>query len=76
MSRFYEDEWPYRRKEEQWHDIPREGRLARVMYPNLAEPSMQRQMAQLAANEQKKSPMQGRIDAQNAQREQSRTKRR
>jgi hypothetical protein len=59
-----------------WHSKPRIERLAAVMYPHLTDAATQREMAQLAANEQKKSPMQGRLDAEKARREQSRTKRR
>jgi hypothetical protein len=59
-----------------WHNQPRIGRLAAVMYPHLTDAATQREMAQLAANEQKKSPTQGRIDAERARREQARTKRR
>jgi len=75
MSRAVKN-WPEPEKPNDWHTLPRMGRLARVMYPNLAEPQHQREMAQLAANEFKKSPMQGRIDAQKARLEQARTKRR
>jgi hypothetical protein len=57
-----------------WHDLPREGRLARCMYPNLAEPQFQREMDELARAEGKRSPLQGRIDAERARKAQARTK--
>jgi hypothetical protein len=70
-------DWPGDRpKQEQWHDIPRMGRLARVMYPNLAEAEMQRLMSQLAANEQKTDPLTAKVRADQTRREQARTKRR
>jgi hypothetical protein len=34
-------------KPNDWHSIPRQGRLARVMYPNLAEPQYQRELKAL-----------------------------
>jgi hypothetical protein len=43
-----------------WHSLERNSRLARVMYPNLADAESQRDMAQMARNEGKKSPMQAR----------------
>jgi hypothetical protein len=43
-----------------WHSLPRQSRLARVMYPHLADAESQRDMAYWARNEGKKSPMQAR----------------
>ena len=70
----WDEKWPHARKEEQWHSIPREGRLARVMFPTLAEPSMQRQMKELAANEGKTDPLTAKQRADQVRRSQSRTK--
>jgi hypothetical protein len=53
-----------------WHSLPRQSRLAAVMFPNLADAETQRDMAQLARNEGKKNPMQGRVDAEQARRKQ------
>ena len=40
-----------------WHDLPRMARLARVMYPALAEPQYRRELKELSANEQKTDPL-------------------
>jgi hypothetical protein len=57
-----------------WHSVPRQSRLAAVMYPNLTSAENQRDMAAFARNEGKKSPMQGKIDAEQAQRAKQQTK--
>jgi len=49
-----------------WDHRDRMSKLAQVMYPNLSDRETQREMAQLSANQGKKSPMQGRIDAEKA----------
>lgn len=41
-----------------WHSLDRNSRLGRVLYPNLSSPEDQREMAELARNEGKKSPLQ------------------
>jgi hypothetical protein len=41
-----------------WHSLPRQSRLAAVMYPHLSDGETQRDIAELAMNEGKKSPMQ------------------
>jgi hypothetical protein len=73
MPRFTSDADPPPRPTD-WHSRSRIERLAAVMYPHLTDAATQREMAQLAANERKKSPTQGRIDANRVKREQSRTK--
>jgi hypothetical protein len=47
-----------------WHSLPRQSRLAAVLYPHLTDAETQRDMAALARNERKKSPMQGQADAE------------
>jgi hypothetical protein len=53
-----------------WHSLPRQSRLAAVLYPHLTDAETQRDMANIARGENKKSPMQGRVDAENARRQQ------
>ena len=40
-----------------WNTLSKEARLARVMYPHLAEPVCQREMAALARQEGKRPPV-------------------
>jgi hypothetical protein len=47
-----------------WHELPRSSRLARVLYPHLTDAETQREVAALARNEGKKSPLQARIEQQ------------
>jgi hypothetical protein len=63
-------------KPDTWDDLPFNVRAAYQMYPLQAPEWAQRVMQQLANRDVKKSPMQGVIDAQQAQREQARIKRR
>jgi hypothetical protein len=76
MSRFYEDEWPHRPKQEDWHSLPRSTRLAAVLWPTLVPKEVQAQMRALSANEQKTDPLTAKVRADQARREQSKTKRR
>ncbi len=50
-------------KKTDWHDQPRQSRLASVMYPHLASEETQKQMADLAACEGKRSPQAAKIEA-------------
>ena len=59
----------------QWNTKSRAEKLAAVLYPNLTDAQTQATMAALARNEGKKSPTQGRIDAEKARMEQQQTKR-
>lgn len=53
-------------KHQRWHDLPRQTRLALVMYPDLAPKDRQQEMAAYAMAERKKSPMQGKVDSDRA----------
>ncbi len=50
-------------KKTSWHDQPRQSRLASVMYPHLASEETQKQMADLAAREGKRSPQAAKTEA-------------
>jgi len=50
-------------KKTDWHDQPRQSRLASVMYPHLASEETQKQMADLAAREGKRSPQAAKAEA-------------
>jgi hypothetical protein len=76
MSRYFEDEWPHRPKAPRWNDLNKEARLARVMFPSLCEPSLRRDMAELARADGKTDPLTAKQRADHARREQSRPKRR
>ena len=45
-----------------WHSLPRQSRLAAVMYPHLTDGETQRDMAYWAKSDNKKSPMQARLE--------------
>jgi hypothetical protein len=47
-----------------WFELPRQSRLAHVMYPHLSDGETQRDIAELARGEGKKSPMQARNEQQ------------
>jgi hypothetical protein len=47
-------------KERKWKDLSRDEKLANVMFPHLASKEIQKEMAERAANEGKKSPTLGR----------------
>jgi hypothetical protein len=49
-----------------WHELPRESRLARVMFPHLADAESQRDMANIARGENKRSPLEGLADRERA----------
>jgi hypothetical protein len=49
-------------KEREWKDLSRDEKLANVMFPHLAPKEIQKQMEELAKNEMRKSPMQGRLE--------------
>ena len=51
-----------------WHSLPRQSRLAAVMYPHLSDGETQRDIAELARNEGKKSPMQARMEQEQPKR--------
>jgi hypothetical protein len=59
-----------------WSSLPREARWARVMWPHLCDAEDQRDMANLAWQDGKKSPLQGQADAEQARRQQQQGKRR
>jgi hypothetical protein len=59
-----------------WHSLPRQSRLAAVLYPHLTDAETQRDMAAIARGEGKKSPMQGQADAERARVEQQNPNRR
>ncbi len=50
-------------KKTDWHSQPRQSRLASVMYPHLASEETQKEMADLAAREGKRSPQAAKIEA-------------
>jgi hypothetical protein len=50
----------------EWHKRPRIERLANVMYPHLADAETQRQMAEIARGEGRRSPLEGQADAEKA----------
>ena len=47
-------------KERKWFDLSRDEKLANALYPHLAPKPIQKEMEELAKNEMKKSPLQGR----------------
>jgi hypothetical protein len=55
--RFFEDEWPHRPRDPDWHELPRASRLAACMWPSLVPKGVQQQMRDLSANEQKIDPL-------------------
>jgi hypothetical protein len=57
-----------------WWSLPRQSRLAAVLYPHLTDAETQRDMAEIARGENKKSPLQGRVDAETARLEQQNPK--
>src|SRR5262249_34191709 len=73
-SRYFEEEWPHRRRQLKWDDLDWTAKRARCMYPNLMEPELRNEVEQIARGENKKSPMQGMKDAELARQRQSRTK--
>jgi hypothetical protein len=44
-------------REERWHDLPRQSRLARLMYPQLMEKQYQGEVAAMSRNEGKRPPV-------------------
>jgi hypothetical protein len=74
MSRYFEDAWPHRPKPPKWDDLNRMAKLARCMYPNLAEPSIQSDMKAISAGEGKTDPLTAKGRADQVRRSQSRTK--
>jgi hypothetical protein len=57
MSRYFEDAWPHRPKPPKWDDLDWLAKRARVLYPNLAEPSIQSDMKAISAGEGKVDPL-------------------
>jgi hypothetical protein len=49
-------------RERKWKDLTRDEKLANVMWPNLASAEIQKEMAEIAKGEGKKSPQQARLD--------------
>jgi hypothetical protein len=49
-------------KKVDWHELPRQTRLAHVMFPNLSDAETQRDLAELSRNEGKKSPLQAHME--------------
>jgi hypothetical protein len=54
-----------------WHSLPRQSRLAGVMYPHLSDGETQRDIAELAMNEGKKSPLQARMEQEKPKQQRS-----
>jgi hypothetical protein len=46
-----------RMRDERWHDLPRQSRLARLMFPSLMEKQFQGEVAAMARNEGKRAPV-------------------
>jgi hypothetical protein len=44
-------------REERWHDLPRQSRLARIMWPQLMEKQFHGEVAAMARNEGKTPPV-------------------
>ena len=44
-------------REQKWHDLPRQSRLARLMYPSLMEKRFHGEVAAMSRAEGKKSPV-------------------
>jgi hypothetical protein len=44
-------------KSQRWHDLPRQGRLARVLWPQLMEKQFQDEVAAMSRNEGKTGPL-------------------
>jgi hypothetical protein len=76
MSRYFEEEWPHRPKPPKWDDLDRMAKLARCMYPNLAEPSIQSDMKAISAGEGKADPLTAKQRADQVRRQEAQTKRR
>jgi len=47
-------------KQQRWHDLPRQSRLARVLWPQLCEKHLQEEVAAMSRNERKRSPIDAR----------------
>jgi hypothetical protein len=59
-----------------WHSLPRESRLARVMFPHLADAESQQDMSRIARGENKRSPLEGLADRERARLQQQNPNRR
>ena len=44
-------------RDEKWHDLPRQSRLARLMYPQLMEPQFRGEVAAMSKSEGKRLPV-------------------
>ena len=44
-------------REQKWHDLPRQSRLARLMYPQLMETQFHGEVAAMSRTEGKRSPV-------------------
>jgi hypothetical protein len=44
-------------REQRWHDLPRQSRLARLMWPQLIENELRGEVAAMSRNEGKRSPV-------------------
>jgi len=48
-------------KSQSWRDLPRQSKLAAVMWPDLVPKDVQDQMRALSANERKLSPLEAKV---------------